>query len=134
MAKQDSRKERRTSRRVEAQLAVQLSGRGHGAKDILAESINISAGGVYCLVKHPVPVLTVLDLSIQLPKFLTYRATQIVRCESVVVRCEQSPRSTGAAARYDLACSFQNLDAEASERINEFVLWKLLGSGAGRSG
>jgi c-di-GMP-binding flagellar brake protein YcgR len=129
MAKQDSRSERRGSRRVDATLALQLSGRGQGAKPILAESLNISTGGVYCLVKHQVPVLTVLDLSIQLPRFGANKSTQVVKCESVVVRCEKSPRSTGAAVRYDLACSFQNVDEETRGLINEFVLWKLLSGG-----
>jgi c-di-GMP-binding flagellar brake protein YcgR len=134
MAKQDTRKERRSSRRVDAQLALQLSGRAQGAKPILAESLNISTGGVYCLVKHEVPVLTVLDLSIQLPKFGANRSTQVVHCEGVVVRCEKSPKSTGATVRYDLACAFQEMDEETRGLVNEFVLWKLLSAGSGRSG
>jgi c-di-GMP-binding flagellar brake protein YcgR len=132
MAKHVSGSERRTSRRVDAQLALQLSGHGKDAKALLAESLNISTGGVYCLVKHEVPVLTVLKLSIQLPKFGANKSTQIINCEGVVVRCAKSPRSTGGTVRYDLACAFQNMDEEASGMVNEFVLWKLLSGGTGR--
>ncbi|HVP39656.1 MAG TPA: PilZ domain-containing protein [Candidatus Saccharimonadales bacterium] len=134
MAKPETPKERRKSRRVQAQLALQISERGREPKRVVTESINISTGGVYCLVKTPVPVLTVLDLSIQLPRFAAYKSTQVVHCEGVVVRCEKSPGGARGAVRYDLACAFQNLDEETRGLVNEFVLWKLLGMGAGRSG
>ncbi len=134
MAKPDARKERRQSRRVDAQLALQLSERGAGSTPMLAESLNISTGGVYCLVKTPLAVLTVLDLSIQLPKFGAYKSTQVLHCEAVVVRCEKSARSSRGAVVYDLACAFQNLDDETQGMVNEFVLWKLLTLGGARGG
>ncbi|MBI5838298.1 MAG: PilZ domain-containing protein [Candidatus Eisenbacteria bacterium] len=134
MTKSDARSDRRRNPRVEARLALQISERGAKGGPQVAESLNISTGGVYCLVKAALPVLTVLDLSIQLPKFGANKATQVLHCEAVVVRCEKSAKPARGAVVYDLACAFQNLDDETQGMVNEYVLWKLLRPGTTGNG
>jgi c-di-GMP-binding flagellar brake protein YcgR len=129
MAKPEARDERRSSNRIDAHLAVEMSAQmPSGPLQMLTESINISTGGVYCSVKSEVPLLTKVDLNIQLPRFGTHKSTQVVRCEGLVVRCESAAKRSTAVhgARFDLACAFHNLDTETQGLINEFILWKLL--------
>ena len=131
MAKRETKDERRKSGRVDAKLAVELTAAmPASALQLMTESINISTGGVYCCVKSEVPVLTKVDLNIQLPKFAAHKGTQVLRCEGLVVRCEpvRSAR-TARGSQYDVACAFQNLDTESQALINEFVLWKTLTAG-----
>ena len=129
MSKRETRDERRSSGRIEANLAVELSAQtSAGALQMLTESINISTGGVYCSVKSEVPLLTKVILNIQLPKFGAHKSTQVVRCDGIVVRCEPASKRSSVlhGARYDLACAFQSLDDETQGLINEFILWKIL--------
>ena len=102
---------------------------GDSALQLLTESINLSTGGVYCSVKSEVPILTRVDLSIQLPKFAAYKATQVLRCEGVVVRCQPAQKARAQEKKFDVACAFQHVDRNTQEIINEFVLWRTLTQG-----
>jgi len=128
MAKRERGEERRRSDRIEASLALELSAQTPaGALQMMTESINISTGGVYCSVRGEVPVLTKLELSIQLPKFGTYKSTQVLRCEAIVVRCEPGKGPSAVKGpRFNLACAFEGVDSETQGLINEFILWKIL--------
>jgi c-di-GMP-binding flagellar brake protein YcgR len=121
------KKERRTSARVDARLSMRLKGaRADGdLTQIVTESQNISASGVYCLSPHYLAPLSKVDLAIVLPRLPGGRGTKdIVSCEGIVVRCEASaPRSEG---QYEMACVFTALDPRRRERIEEFVTWRNL--------
>jgi c-di-GMP-binding flagellar brake protein YcgR len=121
------RKERRTSTRVDARLSMRLKGaRADGdLTQIVTESQNISASGVYCLSPHYLAPLSKVNLAIVLPRLPGGRGTKdIINCEGIVVRCEAStPRSE---SQYELACVFADLDSRRRERIEEFVTWRNL--------
>ena len=127
MPKRATQDERRQSSRVDARLAVEVTAPGPDTGlHLLTESINIGTGGVYCSVRSEVPVMTRVDLNIQLPKFAAHKATQVLRCEGIVVRCQAARQGQVQGPRFDIACAFQNLSQDTRELINEFVLWRTL--------
>jgi c-di-GMP-binding flagellar brake protein YcgR len=121
------KKERRESARVDARLSMRLKGaRADGdLMQIVTESQNISASGVYCLSPHYLAPLSKVNLAIVLPRLPGGRGTKdIISCEGIVVRCESSTsRSEG---EHQLACVFTDLDSRRRERIEEFVTWRNL--------
>jgi c-di-GMP-binding flagellar brake protein YcgR len=121
------KKERRKATRVDARLSMRLKGaRADGdLTQIVTESQNISASGVYCLSPHYLAPLSKVDLAMVLPRLPGGRGTKdIINCEGIVVRCEAcAPRSEG---EYQLACVFTDLDSRRRERIEEFVTWRNL--------
>jgi len=121
------KKERRAMARVDARLSMRLKGaRDDGdLTQIVTESQNISASGVYCLSSHYLAPLSKVNLAIVLPRLPGGRGTKdIISSEGIVVRCEASaPRNDG---HYELACVFTDLDPRRRERIEEFVTWRNL--------
>jgi c-di-GMP-binding flagellar brake protein YcgR len=121
------KQERRATARADARLSMRLKGaRADGdLTQIVTESQNISASGVYCLSPHYLPPLSRVNLAIVLPRLPGGRGTKdIVSSEGIVVRCESaSPRGEG---RYQMACVFTDLDPRRRERIEEFVTWRNL--------
>ena len=121
------KKERRASARVDARLSMRLKGaRADGdLTQIVTESQNISASGVYCLSPHYLAPLSKVNLAIVLPRLPRGRGTKdIISCEGIVVRCEApAPRGEG---HYQMACVFTALDSRRRERIEEFVTWRNL--------
>jgi c-di-GMP-binding flagellar brake protein YcgR len=121
------RKERRATARVDAHLSMRLRGaRADGdLTQIVTESQNISASGVYCLSPHYLAPLSKVNLAIVLPRVPGGRGTKdIISCEGIVVRCDGSaPRGEG---HYELACVFTELDSRRRQRIEEFVTWRNL--------
>lgn len=121
------KKERRSSARVDARLSMRLKGeRADGdLTQIVTESQNISASGVYCISPHYLAPLSKVNLAIVLPRLPGGRGTKdIISCEGIVVRCEAAPpRSEG---QYQLACVFTDLDVRRRERIEQFVTWRNL--------
>ena len=123
-AKKDrwSGKERRRSTRIDAQIALQLSGSHEAlpAESVTTESINVGAEGVYCQLNHFVAPLTKLQLTMVLP--LKNRKGQlkneIVKTNAVVVRCQPAGADVGG---YRIACFFTDLDSSAKAVLDEYV-------------
>jgi hypothetical protein len=92
---------------------------------VVTESQNISASGVYCLSPHFLPPLSKVDLAIVLPRLPGGRGTKdIINCEGIVVRCDAGPRRS--ERQYQLACMFTELDPRRRQRIEEYVTWRNL--------
>jgi c-di-GMP-binding flagellar brake protein YcgR len=127
VSKGGRRRERRQDIRVDAKLGMRIEGAHDGAQaQVVTESLNISASGVYCQSSHFLPPLSKVQLTIVLPKIPNAgRGKELIKCSGIVVRCEASPgrRTDG---RYQLACMFADLDRERRERIEEFVAWRNL--------
>jgi len=121
------KKERRATARVDARLSMRLKGaRADGdLTQVVTESQNISASGVYCLSPHYLAPLSKVNLAIVLPRLPRGRGTKdIISCEGIVVRCDASaPRSE---RQYQLACMFTDLDSRRRQRMEEFVTWRNL--------
>lgn len=117
-----SGRERRRSERVDAQVALQLSGsdKSFPGESITTESINVGAEGIYCQVGHFIAPLTKLQLAMVLP--LKNKKGQIknevVKTDAVVVRCQPAGSEDGG---YKIACFFTGLDGAARETLKEYV-------------
>ncbi len=115
-------RERRQSKRVDAQIALQLSGTDEAfpGESITTESINVGAEGVYCQVGHFVSPLTKLQVTMVLP--LKSRKGQvkneIVKTQAVVVRCQPSGDEKGG---YRIACFFTGMDSGTRAVLEEYV-------------
>ena len=125
--KSTRRSERRQTVRVDARLSMRVEGAHDGAQaQIVTESQNVSASGVYCLSSHFLSPLSKVLLTIVLPRIPgTARAQELVKCEGIVVRCELVAGKR-SEPRYQLACMFAGLDRPLRERIEEFVTWRNL--------
>jgi hypothetical protein len=114
--------ERRRSARVDAQIALQLSGDDDAVpgESITTESINVGSEGVYCPVSHFVAPLTKLQVTMVLPmesKKGQIR-NEIVKAEAVVVRCQPAG---GEAGGYRIALFFTGLDAATRQVLDDYV-------------
>jgi hypothetical protein len=115
-------RERRRSTRVDARVALQLSGAGKGlpADTVTTESINVGTEGVYCLVPHFVAPLTKLMVTMVLP--LKGKRGQVknevMKADGVVVRCQPAGDKSGG---YRIACFFSGLTDEARAVLDEYV-------------
>lgn len=122
--------ERRANARTDANLSMRLmGGRAETAlPEFVTETENVSSSGVYCFSPHYLAPLSKVGLTLVLPD----RATddlgdRLLKCEAVVVRCQQNPASA-AGRRYELACSFLNMEDEHRQLLDEFVTLRNLKS------
>ena len=115
-------RERRQSKRVDAQIALQLSGADEAfpGESLTTESINVGAEGVYCHVGHFVSPLTKLQVTMVLPVKNKKGQTknEIVKTNAVVVRCQPSGDDNGG---YRIACFFTGLDAPTKSTLEVYV-------------
>jgi hypothetical protein len=120
-------KERRGTARADARLSMMLKdAREDGDRtQVVTESQNISASGVYCLSPHYLAPLSKVDLAIVLPRLPGARGVKdIINCEGIVVRCESGPHPS--EQEFQLACSFVDLDVGRRQRLEEYVTWRNL--------
>lgn len=122
-----SGRERRESERAEARLTMRID--ADALKDvpqIVTQSENISASGVYCFASHSLPLRTHVSLSIVLPPMPGQPAgTQIVRTDALVVRSIVRPNAP-AKTPFELAFMFLSLGHDEKAQLHEFVLWRNL--------
>ena len=113
--------------RADARLSMRLENPApetDGAQ-VVTESQNISASGVYCMSSHYLAPLSKVALTIVLPRVPGGRAAkELIKCEGIVVRCEQSARR--GERPYEVACMFSGLGDEVRSRIDAFVTWRNL--------
>jgi len=124
------RAERRRSSRADARLSMRVEGR-HPEGDttqVVTESQNISASGVYCTSTHYLAPLSKVSLTIVLPRLPGSTGNkELIKCDGIVVRCDPaSMRRT--EKHFELACMFSDLDEKRRMLIEEFVTWRNLQS------
>ena len=115
--------ERRRSTRADARLSMRVeSAPAEGERtQIVTETQNISANGVYCSSLHYLAPASKVALTIVLPKLPGMTGSKdLIKCEGIVVRCERGDRD------YELACMFSGLDERKRMLIEEFVTWRNL--------
>lgn len=122
-----SGRERRGSERADAKLTMRVeAGIAAGAPQLVTESQNISASGIYCHASHYLAPLSKVQLTIVLPALPGRgEGQELVKCEGIVVRCSQRTGDTSGTP-YELACMFSGLDRDLRGRIEEFVTWRNL--------
>jgi c-di-GMP-binding flagellar brake protein YcgR len=124
------RSERRRSGRADAKLSMRVEGR-HTEGDstqVVTESQNISASGVYCTSTHYLAPLSKVALTIVLPKLPGASSSkELIKCDGIVVRCEPAG-ARRADKKFELACMFSELDERRRGLLEEFVTWRNLQS------
>jgi hypothetical protein len=107
------------SMRLEAPVAESEAGQ------VVTETTNISASGVYCMSSHYMAPLSKVALTIVLPRVPGGRSTkELIKVEGIVVRCDQQTRR--GERPYELACMFSGLEDDVRNRIDAFVTWRNL--------
>lgn len=106
------RSERRRTPRVPHQAALSIV---NPRQVIQAQTLDLSASGVCCLLNQPVPLMTKFQLHFTLP-----RAEEPVRCSGVVVRIEPHRRQDNGLG-YEAAIFFSDLSDNDRKAINAFV-------------
>ena len=122
------RMERRRVARADANLSMRVEGAPSDGQlaQIVTETQNISASGVYCSSSHYLAPLSKVALTIVLPSASGTRESQrLLKCEVVVVRCLSAERPIGDR-RFELACSFLGLDERRLRLLSDFVTWRNL--------
>ena len=98
-----------------------------GDIDIITQSLDISASGVYCKVEKEIPLLSRIKILLILPKGKSgpSGAAQIAKIETdgVVVR-EHPVIIDGSIAHYDVAIFFDNISAKDRESILSYISQK----------
>ena len=108
--------ERRKAPRLEKQLSVQLSA---AAFDLTTETKNISSRGVCCEVDRPIPYMSKLRVTLQLPvKEKGRTVLHPIRTEAVVVRSEA----------HFVALYFERISPSDAAKIDDYVFTNLTGS------
>jgi hypothetical protein len=114
--------ERRKSVRIPAKLAMEIK---IGGKDTSpAESINVSANGVYFSSPTFLPVLTKLEVNLSLPasgERESGKTTRLISCEGVVVRTEPEQEQSGVSS-YEIACYFTSINAKDKDVLESYIL------------
>ena len=126
-------RERRKAPRVVAKLAMQVSGPGDDASVLTTESVNLSSSGLQFQSRAFLAPLTRVSLTLLLPPFgRRLRRERLVRCEGVIVRCEESERML-KRPRFHLACYFTDVGEGDRELLELYVAWRALRSVTGRA-
>lgn len=119
------RQERRSRPRADARLSMRVEGRPDDGQttQIVTESQNISASGVYCTSSHFLSPLSKVALTIVLPRIPgTGGKQELIKCEGIVVRC--LPLARRGDRRFELACMFSDLDERRRSLLDDFVAWR----------
>ena len=114
--------ERRKSIRIPAKLALEIKISGKDCEK--AESINVSANGVYFASPSFIPVLTKLEVNLSLPTSSdgeSSKSTRLISCEGVVVRTEPEEEDTTASS-YQIACFFTSINANDKDYLDSYIL------------
>ncbi len=102
-------------------MEVRLSGR-----DIAhAESINVSANGIYFSSSQFIETLTKVQITLLLPDEDGADSREHeIKCEGVVVRTEPEKES-GGNGTYDIACYFTSISVDDKEKLETYILKQL---------
>ncbi|MDH4038318.1 MAG: PilZ domain-containing protein [Candidatus Krumholzibacteria bacterium] len=108
--------ERRAASRVNARLAMEITLGDGRAK---AESLNVSANGVYFASSRFIAPLTRLRITLELPNESGGKAR--VACDGVVVRTEPEAELAGTG-EYEVACYFTEISEPDKSRLEKYIL------------
>ncbi|MBI1798106.1 MAG: PilZ domain-containing protein [Candidatus Eisenbacteria bacterium] len=109
-------------------MRVEGSPAAGDSTQVITESQNISASGVYCTSTHYLAPLSRVALTIVLPRLPgSTSSKELIKCDGIVVRCEPA-RARRSEKNYELACMFSDLDDQRRMLLDEFVTWRNLQS------
>ncbi len=113
--------ERRGAVRIPAKLAMEIRlGDAEGRAKV--HSLNVSANGVYFKTPKFIPVLTRLDITLDLPVDSEDEVPgETVVCSGVVVRTVPELETPGVP-EYEIACYFTSIDEADRETLEAYIL------------
>ncbi len=103
--------ERRKYPRSKHGLKIPIESKGPG---ILNHVDNISANGVLCHTVQPIPLMTRMQIVVELPKPSKHR----IQAEGIVVRCNKDELGDD---HFRVGIVFTRIDEKDQEKIREFV-------------
>lgn len=114
---QDGRKgpDRRSHDRIHTRLPISADLDGRRVPIVL---VNLSEGGAYCRSEVSFPIMTRMEVSLELPGEVAESAVELLRLPAVVVRCE--PNHT-VGANWNLALFFAQMEATPRARLARFL-------------
>jgi hypothetical protein len=116
-------KERRRAPRITAQLAMEV--KLGGGRSASAETVNVSANGIYFSSKSYIEPLTKLEITLLLPASDPRgKSTRSVACEGVVVRTDPELPSD-EQTEYAVACYFTEIADNDKDILESYILQQL---------
>jgi len=113
-------KERRRAERVDANLAVTISGAPGGAQ---GRTLNISTNGVYFESPKFIDVLTKVELELVIPAGASGKEERVV-CEGVVVRVDPEHEDPDLST-YNVAVFFAYVSKSSQAVISRYIKSRL---------
>ena len=107
-------RERRIAPRVNKRLAVRF---GHAEGSLIARTKNISASGAYCELRRYLPLMTKLQVRLDLP--LKPKKVQLA-CEGVIVRVEP-PKPSPRRRVYHIAIFFSDVTKRSRSLLTGYI-------------
>jgi hypothetical protein len=109
-------------KRQHPRLAQRLTVRATGGGGVALETINLSAGGLFCTSPDWVAPMTRMALSLELPAPGGNGAGgAVVRGEAVVVRTEPTAPAAAHAGGYRIALFFSRMDDDHRQTLQTFL-------------
>ncbi len=115
--------ERRKAQRVEANLAVTVTG---GPGTAQGKALNISRSGIYFESPHFMEPLTKVRLELRVPLPDPKRSDASVTCDGIVVRVEPEKKDP-AISRYRVAILFTYVNEISLKSLDRFIKSRLAG-------
>jgi hypothetical protein len=85
-----------------------------GGPGVLNHIDNISGSGIMCHTVRPIPLMTKMSMSLELPKPIDHR----ISCEGVVVRCDPDPQGDD---NFKVAILYTTISEDDRDAIQSFV-------------
>jgi hypothetical protein len=109
-------------KRQHPRITQRLTVRAADGSDVALETINLSAGGLFCTSPSWVAPMTRLALSLELPALPGKGGSAaLVRGEAVVVRTEPPSPSTAHKGGYRVALFFSRLDDDHRQTLQTYL-------------
>ncbi len=110
--------ERRKYPRIDDEgFGLDLKGEG---LDLVAHTLNVSASGIYCKVERELPLMTRLDLKLNIPSGEEARPAAALNVTGVVVR-QHPVIIDGHTKHYDIAIFFDDLSDKDRGVISDYI-------------
>lgn len=111
--------ERRSSPRAQSRVPMVVKDR---TREVKVETLNISKSGAQCRLSYFIPLMTKLEIRLELPGHATPQPT--IHCRGVIVRVEPASEQPHRAS-YDTAIFFHDLSEPDRAILAEYVSQRL---------
>jgi hypothetical protein len=116
--KMSGKTERRKYPRIkDKNISIKLSSEG---VDTITQSLDVSASGIYCKVKKHIPLMSRVQLVLNLPGKKDQAGPSNIDVEGIVVR-EHPVIENGRVHHYDLAIFFDSLLPKHRKKLIQYI-------------